>query len=275
MKKIFIMLIAVSLLLSIHCLALAENESTPSVSEAYDLIKQWEELYIKYYDGQLFYEYINNHGGIVKEKAVYYSRHTLSDNTVEYILFDGYLIVDPVGDKDDVTRLFESVFTKETAEKAINNSNLIFKDKKAFLPSVVSARHFSPVVEYLYYDVNSENAYEKVMIKNGCLPLEDRIRIQTLQNGEARIEFDYYIFEDDNAPEIKTSYITVVKTDDGYRVCELDDLYFKPDTFSDGGFRKNSLKNDNPQTSDAPIIAVCALAISAAAAVIFLKKRKH
>ena len=31
----------------------------------------------------------------------------------------------------------------------------------------------------------------------------------------------------------------------------------------------------NPQTSDTPIITVCALAISAAAAAIFLKKRKH
>jgi hypothetical protein len=35
-----------------------------------------------------------------------------------------------------------------------------------------------------------------------------------------------------------------------------------------------SLERNNPKTSDAPVIAVCALAVSAAAAVVFIKKRR-
>ena len=43
-----------------------------------------------------------------------------------------------------------------------------------------------------------------------------------------------------------------------------------------GTFVENMLNiaSDNPQTSDAPVIAVCALAVSAAAAVVFIKKRR-
>ena len=74
--------------------------------------------------------------------------------------------------------------------------------------------------------------------------------------------------------ESKTGTLKVKKTLDGYRICDFDDILIKEDKLADEGFRMFRFVEENPQTSDAPVIAVCALAVSAAASVVFIKKRK-
>ena len=263
MKKIIVILFIACAVLTCVCFAAAEKQEPLSTDDACDLIKRWEELYIKYYDVQYFYEYVEKQGGVNKEKALYYSRRAAGD-AVEYVKCDDWLIIDPVGNRNEVEDLFKTVFTKEAAKKAINGSNLLFKEEKAYLPSVVSSRHFIPVIDYLY-DPGSD-----------LLPLSNRVRVTSIADDKVKIEFDYYMYSDENdaVPKTETSYITAVKTDDGYRVSELDELYFKTDELSDKGMRKNSFTADNPTTSDAPVIAVCALALSAAAAVLLMKKKR-
>ena len=262
MKKIIVILFISCAVLSCVCFAAAEKQEPLSVDDACDLIKRWEELYIKYYDVQYFYKYVEKQGGVNKEKALYYSRRAAGD-AVEYVKCDDWLIIDPVGNRNEVEDLFKTVFTKEAAEKAINGSNLLFKEETAYLPSVVSTRNFSPVIDYLY-DSGSD-----------LLPLSNRVRVTSIADDKVKIEFDYYMYsnENDAVPKTETSYIIATETDDGYRVSELDELYFKTDELSDKGMRKNSFTADNPTTSDAPLITVCALALSALAAAVVLKKR--
>ena len=272
MKKIIVFLIltlSFSLVFGSVC---SGAEGTISIDEATELLTKWEELHVKYYDTILFYEYIENHGGRKTDWKTYYNR---SDNfdPPEYREFYDALTIDPIGGKQEITALFEEVFTSDMAKKAVNNSNLMFDGDKAYLPSVVAQAHFLPVLNYLYGTENSP-LYGYDLQKYGCVEFKDRLRIIPLNNGRFKLEFDYYKFVDDGQLETFTSSVTVTKTNEGYRVCEFDNFFFRPDPYADNGYRKNMLENPGiPQTSDSAVYITAAAGVAALCLAVVCRKK--
>ena len=76
--------------------------------------------------------------------------------------------------------------------------------------------------------------------------------------------------------EVKAlTYITnPEKTENGYRICDFDDILIIEDSMAESGYRKYRFTNTIPETSDAAVIAVCALGLTAAVSVVLLLKKK-
>ena len=148
----------------------------------------------------------------------------------------------------------------------------MFDGETAYLPSDVAQAYYHPVINYLYGAENSPlYGYDlQTLQKYGCVEFKDRIRIIPLDNGKFKLEFDYYEFVDDGQLGTFTSSVTVKKTDSGFRVCDFDNLFFRPDKYADNGYRKNSLEFlQIPPTADCPVyitaaaglIALCCAAV--------------
>ncbi len=239
------------------------------IDEVADLIARWEMLYLKYVDTEDFYEVLSDEGElniIAKDYICRIIGTPWQEKTGnDYMEYDDRLIVINSDGYDKTLLLFETVFDKDTAKKALNNSNLIFDDTNTYLSSVVCSGAAKPVINYKIDErVRSREVKE----------LKDRLTLTQIEDGKIRVDFVYYL-----RGEEENSSLIIKKTDGGYRVCELDGLLFKEDTLANEGYRKYRLVendfNPNPQTSDAPVIAVCALAISSAAAIVLLKKKKN
>ena len=172
-------------------------------------------------------------------------------------------MTDPTGSYDDLLELFENVFTKELAKKALNNSNLMFDDDGSYLSCVVYAG--APSM-YICRGID--------LLKGtiGAKDLIDRITLTDESNGIVKVDYTYYISGDG---EEHPASLKIKSGTDGWRVCEFDGLLFKEDRLADEGYRKYRLADsDNPHTANAPVITLCALALSAAAAAVLIKKKK-
>ena len=260
MKKFISFALTVVILsgvVSVICGASAMPEKENVVS----LMRDWEMLYLKYYDKQLFADIMYENGKPETEKRDYLIRK--EGKEYNYIN-DDYVIKDPTGGYDDLLALFETVFTKETAKKALNNSNLMFDDDGSYLSSVVYAGGQPPFID---------RDIELLKRTKGAKDLIDRITLTDEGGGIVKVDYTYYVSGDDE--EHKAS-LKIKNGADGWRISELDGLLFKEDGLADEGYRKYRLaENDNPHTADAPVIAVCVLALSAAAAAVLVKKKHN
>ena len=275
MKKIIVFLILTLTFSVIIGNVCSGAEESISIDEATELLTNWEELHVKYYDTILFFEYIENHGDRKVDWKTYFNR---SDNfdPPKYTEFYDALTIDTVGGKKEITALFEEVFTPDMAQKAVNNSNLMFDGDTAYLPSDVAQSHYHPVLNYLYGTANSPlYGYDlQILQKYGCVEFKDRIRIVPQSGGKIKLEFDYYEFVDEGKLETFTSSVMVEKTNNGYRVCEPDGYYFRSDSYADNGFRKYMLQNPGiPQTSDSAVYITAAAGVIALCLAVVCKKR--
>ena len=275
MKRIISILILTLVFSAVIGSACFGAEESISIDEATELLTKWEELHVKYYDPILFYEYIENHGGRQTDWKTYYDRCDNFDPP-EYHEFYDALTIDPVGGKKEITALFEEVFTPDMAQKAVNNSNLMFDGDTAYLPSDVAQAHYLPVLNYLYGTANSPlYGYDiQILQKYGCVEFKDRIRIIPQSGGKIKLEFDYYEFVDEGKLETFTTSVMAVKTNKGYRVCEPGGYYFRSDPYADNGYRKYMLQNPGiPQTSDSAVYITAAAGVIALCLAVVCKKK--
>ena len=167
-------------------------------------------------------------------------------------------------------------FTDEMSERIIVESNLLFANGKAYLPiepkqqknnviSLHEQQYTVPLIDRISEIVETETNNYTIRYYGWRSNSDEKNKREPDESGKVVIVGNPELLE-----------LKVERLDSELRVCDYDDVFFiKSDNsmLSAEGKRPYRIYGNNPQTSDAPVIAVCALALSALAAAVVLKKR--
>ena len=265
-RIVSLVLSVITLFLTLPSFSVATDGLT--ISEAARLVRGFEEAYLMTVESNkapLFWQ---------KDKNISLSyEYRLSNDNPQYeadnVESGAKLYMCIMETYDELLQKLKLTFTDEMSKKILNDSRFIYIDGKAYYPRIF----FDPGNFYVISDD-----------ENTEVPLEERITIVDNGDGRYTVHYNYWApVEDDNEnhnsdkwllSDARDGQIDIVKTDDGFRVYKYDGLLFKSDPLADRGLRKTRLLSESPHTSDAPVIAVCALALSAAAAAVVLRKKR-
>ena len=251
----------------------AENDKMiPNKEDAVRIITQVEEIYDAL---DIMTRDLNSSETKNRIKEIPYEVRD-SDN---YVHFDHMtLVFETEYSKEEAwIEYLDNTFTEEMSKKIINESCLLFKNGKAYLPMETKQQ------KYCVVSLHEQNYVS---------PLVDRIS-DIVETGQNKYTISYYGWRKDSSEKYNTETdengktviigepelleIKVERIGSELKVYDYDNVFFVEDNnskLSAEGKRRFRFIADNPQTSDAPLVAVCALALSAAAAVILLKKKK-
>ena len=269
---VFTLLIIAVLLFTGPVDAISKNDL--STDEAADIIKAWEHIYmIAFYENDFNDYMLKDDSGQVKDIELAEHERRMY-NSIDYEKTrDPYIYPCRIQTVSELREFIGKTYTEEMTEKIINNSMFLIRNNRVF---------YSGDILDGTYPVAVSEKYDYMP------PITERISITDLSDDYKQIEFIYWEatvenierwLYSENSPsfpmsESKKGALTVKKTSDGYRICAFDNILIKEDKYAIDGYRPLRFAKNNPQTSDAPVIAVCALALSALAAAVVLRKKR-
>ena len=244
--------------------AVSETNDDITIEQAVELLKGWEHIFHMLFDENDSHEYM------LLDKEENCNIEKRIGNTVEYESeYFNYIVPFYLESYSSCLSFLNKTYTLEMSKRIITCSRFLIKDEKVYYPKGFLDSHYPiAVTGEVYGDI----------IK---IPIEDRITLHKSEDGKVIIEFRYWEAKNDyldygDFPEsaLKEGKLIAEKTENGYRICDFDDILIIEDSMAESGYRKYRFTNTIPETSDAAVIAVCALGLTAAVSVVLLLKKK-
>jgi hypothetical protein len=212
-----------------------ENGSTDEdIDTVYTLLNQTFELY------KLMYSGFSESSKYVSLPPDEYLENELSAKLTSYNVSQFYALNEDFNTRQKLVLNTSRFLSSKLAESVIRPSTFLYIEG-----------------ETLAYRYDATNKYKYVMPSDN-----DSINIRIISRDSEKVTYSFTIDCNDQIQFKEEKTVIIEGKGNNARITG--------GTFIDDAFKLNG----NPQTSDAPIIAVCVLAASAAAAAVILKKKR-